>query len=341
MAEMNFLNEQKRLEALISYRILDTDEEADYDDLTEIAAAICDVPIALISFVDKDRQWFKSHYGLNVDQTDRCHSFCSHAIENPEQLMQVEDAQLDQRFHENPLVTGSPDIRFYAGMPLLDKDGFALGSLCVIDQIPRLLTQIQQKALRTLAQQVIDKLSLRRNNRELQIINQQLTEINGKLRQTEERLNKANTELTESKERLETILDLVVEGIVITDGNGRITYTNRRNREIFKMDEKRMLTLTNVSPEFNNRRLDGFPLPPTEHPVTIALEKGITTINNEFLVSDQQSNSVYLRMNAVPIRDHNEKITGAIGSFADITDSYFLQQKLKEREVSLRAAISS
>ena len=341
MAEMNFLNEQKRLEALRSYRILDTDEEADYDDLTEIAAAICDTPIALISFVDKDRQWFKSHYGLNVDQTDRCHSFCSHAIQDPEQLMQVEDAQLDQRFHENPLVTGSPDIRFYAGMPLLDKDGFALGSLCVIDQIPRLLTQIQQKALRTLAQQVIDKLSLRRNNRELQIINQQLTEINGKLRQTEERLNKANTELTESKERLETILDLVVEGIVITDGNGRITYTNRRNREIFKMDEKRMLTLTNVSPEFNNRRLDGFPLPPTEHPVTIALEKGITTINNEFLVSDQQSNSVYLRMNAVPIRDHNEKITGAIGSFADITDSYFLQQKLKEREVSLRAAISS
>jgi len=98
--------------------------------------------------------------GLNVDQTDRCHSFCSHAIQNPEQLMQVEDAQLDQRFHENPLVTGSPDIRFYAGMPLLDKDGFALGSLCVIDQKPRLLTQVQQKALRTLAQQVIDKLSL-------------------------------------------------------------------------------------------------------------------------------------------------------------------------------------
>lgn len=338
---MNFLNEQKRLEALRSYRILDTDEEADYDDLTEIAAAICDTPIALISFVDKDRQWFKSHYGLDVHQTERCHSFCSHAIQNPEKLMQVEDAQLDQRFHDNPLVTGSPDIRFYAGMPLLDKDGFALGSLCVIDQKPKLLTQIQQKALRTLAQQVIDKLSLRRNNRKLLKINQQLTETNDKLRETEEILNKTNMELTESKERLQTILDLVVEGIVITDGDGRITYTNRRNREIFKMDEKRMLTLTNVSPEFNNRRLDGSPLPPEEHPVTIALEKGVTTINSEFLVSDQHSNSVYLRMNAVPIKDHNEKITGAIGSFADITDSYFLQQKLKEREVSLRAAISS
>ncbi len=341
MAEMNFLNEQKRLEALRSYRILDTDEEADYDDLTAIAAAVCDTPIALISFVDKNRQWFKSHYGLDVDQTDRCHSFCSHAIQNPEKLMQVEDAQFDQRFHDNPLVTGSPDIRFYAGMPLLDRDGFALGSLCVIDRKPRLLTQIQEKALRTLAQQVIDKLSLRRNNRELLIINQQLTETNSKLRETEERLKKANTELTESKERLQTILDLVVEGIVITDGEGKITYTNSRNREIFKIDEKRMLTLTNVSPELNNRRLDGSPLPPEEHPITIALQTGATTINREFIVSNQHVNSIYLRMNAVPIKDNNEKIIGAIGSFADITDNYFLQQKLKEREVSLRAAISS
>ncbi|MCD9856749.1 ATP-binding protein [Epilithonimonas sp. JDS] len=335
------MNEQKRLEALRSYSILDTDEEADYDDLTEIAAAICDSPIALISFVDKDRQWFKSHYGLDVHQTDRCHSFCSHAIQDPEKLMQVEDAQFDQRFQDNPLVTGSPDIRFYAGMPLLDKDGYALGSLCVIDQKPRVLTQIQQKALRTLAHQVIDKLSLRRNNRELYTINQQLTETNSKLREAEESLKKVNTALTESKERLQTILDLVVEGIVITDGEGNITYTNRRNREIFKIDEKKMLTLTNVSPEFNNRRLDGSPLPPEEHPVTMALNKGATTINNELLVSDQYLNSIYLRMNAVPIKDSQENITGAIGSFADITESYFLQEKLKEREMSLRAAISS
>ena len=338
---MNFLNEQKRLEALRSYSILDTDEEADYDDLTEIAAAICDAPIALISFVDKDRQWFKSHYGLDVHQTDRCHSFCSHAIQDPEKLMQVEDAQFDQRFQDNPLVTGSPDIRFYAGMPLLDKDGYALGSLCVIDQKPRVLTQIQQKALRTLAHQVIDKLSLRRNNKELYTINQQLTETNSKLREAEESLKKVNTALTESKERLQTILDLVVEGIVITDGEGNITFTNRRNREIFKIDEKKMLTLTNVSPEFNNRRLDGSPLPPEEHPVTMALNKGATTINNELLVSDQYLNSIYLRMNAVPIKDSQENITGAIGSFADITESYFLQEKLKEREMSLRAAISS
>jgi len=136
MDDYNSINEQKRLEALYSYDILDTDTEKDFDDLTALAAAICDTPISLISFVDRDRQWFKSHHGLDARQTDRCHSFCSHAIQDPEHLMQVEDAQKDVRFQNNPLVTGSPDIRFYAGMPLLDRDGYALGSLCVIDQRP-------------------------------------------------------------------------------------------------------------------------------------------------------------------------------------------------------------
>lgn len=176
MADVNSLEEQKRLAALRSYHILDTAEEKDYDDLTELASAICDTPIALISFVDKDRQWFKSHYGLEANQTERCHSFCSYAIQNPENLMQVEDARHDRRFQDNPLVTGSPDIRFYAGMPLLDEEGHALGSICVIDHRPRLLNAVQQKALRTLAQQVIDKLSLRKNNVDLLKANQQLVQ---------------------------------------------------------------------------------------------------------------------------------------------------------------------
>jgi len=119
MDDYDLVNEQKRLEALYSYDILDTDTEKDFDDLTALAAAICDTPISLISFVDKDRQWFKSHHGLDARQTDRCHSFCSHVIQDPEHLMQVEDAQKDVRFQDNPLVTGSPDIRFYAGMAML------------------------------------------------------------------------------------------------------------------------------------------------------------------------------------------------------------------------------
>lgn len=341
MADTNSPQEQKRLAALHAYHILDTGQEKDYNELTELAAAICDVPIALISFVDKDRQWFKSHYGLQVNETDRCHSFCSHAIERPEALMQVEDARHDPRFQDNLLVTGSPGIRFYAGMPLLDQEGYALGSLCVIDDKPRLLNDTQQRALRTLARQVIDKLSLRKSNADLRQANQLLQQANLDLRKAEDELKKVNADLLKSKERIQTILDIVGEGIGITDEKGNIVYTNRRNREIFKLDEESMLTLNNASPEWNNRRLDGSPLPAEEHPVSIVLKTGIPVSHYEFMVSDHQQQSLYLRMNATPIQDNHGNITGAIGSFADITDSYLLQQQLKKREESLQVAISS
>lgn len=341
MEDYNSINEQKRLEALYSYDILDTDTEKDFDDLTALAAAICDTPISLISFVDKDRQWFKSHHGLDARQTDRCHSFCSHAIQDPEQLMQVEDAQNDIRFQDNPLVTGSPDIRFYAGMPLLDKEGYALGSLCVIDQKPKLLSKSQQKALQTVANQVVDKLLLRKNNKNLIVANDNLLESNKKLKATEERLKKAVADLKESKDKIQNILDIVGEGISITDSSGTIVYTNRRAQEIFQLDEKSMLHVSGTSTVWNNRRPDGSSLPSDEHPIMIALATGNPVLDYIFLISDHQANSKYLRMNAMPIKDINGEVYGAIGSFADITESYLLQQRLKESENSLKSAISS
>ncbi|KQT18476.1 hypothetical protein ASG31_07080 [Chryseobacterium sp. Leaf404] len=341
MADYNSSDELKRLEALYSYHILDTDTEKDFDELTALAAAICDTPISLISFVDRDRQWFKSHYGLDARQTDRCHSFCSHAIQDPGQLMQIEDARNDFRFQDNPLVTGNPDIRFYAGIPLMDKEGFALGSLCVIDQKPKLLTEVQKKALHTIASQVIDKLLLRRNNRSLFLANKNLTETNEKLRIAEESLKKAVSDLTDSKEKIQNILDIVGEGIGLTDHQGNIVYTNKRNQEIFQMDEKSMLALSNISPEWNNRRSDGSSLPTEEHPITIALNTGNPVLDHILMITDQRGDSKYLRMNAMPVKDADGNVTGAIGSFADITESYLLQQKLKESEESLKSAISS
>ncbi|SOD13764.1 ATP-binding protein [Pedobacter xixiisoli] len=160
--------EQQRLAALKAYQILDTAPEQDYDELTELAAAICGTPIALISLVDEKRQWFKSHTGISVRETERSQSFCAHAIMDPKGLMQVEDANLDERFKANPLVTGSPNIVFYAGMPLVDAEGYALGSLCVIDTQPRKLNDSQQKAMKTLSKQVVDKLRLRRKLIELE-----------------------------------------------------------------------------------------------------------------------------------------------------------------------------
>ncbi|GHE35823.1 PAS domain S-box protein [Sphingobacterium griseoflavum] len=172
--------EQQRLAALKSYNILDTEIESDYEELTELAAAICGTPIALISLVDENRQWFKSHKGIDAKETERSASFCAHAILNPTELMQVEDANQDPRFWNNPLVTGDPHISFYAGMPLVDDDGFALGSLCVIDQQPRKLNDTQRNALQTLSKQVVNKLLLRKRLRELETANQNNIQLHEK-----------------------------------------------------------------------------------------------------------------------------------------------------------------
>jgi len=154
-------NEAARLAALESYDILDTERELAYDDFTSLAAEICDTPIALISLIDDDRQWFKSAYGLALTETPREQSFCGHAVAGTSTLI-VGDATKDERFHDNPLVTGSPDIRFYAGAPLISSDGYALGTLCVIDRVPRILTDGQRNALESLSRQLMAHLELRR-----------------------------------------------------------------------------------------------------------------------------------------------------------------------------------
>lgn len=159
-------NEAKRLEALRRFRILDTPSEPDFDDLAQLAAFICETPIALISLVDADRQWFKARVGLDTPETSRELAFCSYTILGDEPMM-VEDTTVDDRFSGNPLVTSDPHIRFYAGAPLIDREGNALGSLCVIDRKVRTLTPEQIKAMQALSRQVITQLELRRTTAEL------------------------------------------------------------------------------------------------------------------------------------------------------------------------------
>ena len=153
-------NEAERLDALYRCRILDTPAEAEFDDFTELAAHICNVPIALISLIDSDRQWFKSRVGLDAPETHRDMAFCSHAILDTG-LFEIGDTLEDERFRDNPLVTGDPRIRFYAGTPLVTGDGQALGTLCVIDTKPRELSPAQKKALATLGRQVMRQIDLR------------------------------------------------------------------------------------------------------------------------------------------------------------------------------------
>src|SRR6476646_6064250 len=156
------LNEKARIEALHKYRIRDTDPEKAFDDLTILAAHICQTPVALISLIDSERQWFKSRVGIDVTETPREVSFCAVAIQQPN-LFIVPDATKDPRFSTNPFVVSDPKVRFYAGAPFSSSDGHPLGTLCVVDVVPRQLTPSQENALLALSRQVQAQFELRKN----------------------------------------------------------------------------------------------------------------------------------------------------------------------------------
>lgn len=182
IAPKNHPQERERLESLQSYSILDTLPESDYDNLTKLASEICGTPISLISLVDENRQWFKSRHGVDAKETPREQAFCAHAIHDHENVFMIQDARKDERFHDNPLVTGAPNIVFYAGVPLVGKEGLPLGTLCVIDKKPHLLSKSQLESLRALSNQVMNLLALRRNK---QILEHSLKSLEEKNRELE------------------------------------------------------------------------------------------------------------------------------------------------------------
>jgi PAS domain S-box-containing protein len=205
------INEQKRLAALKRYNILDTAPMLEFDDFTQLASLICQTPISLISLVDEARQWFKSRVGIEVCETHRSLSFCQHAIQGTE-LMEIPDAQLDERFCANPLVTGDPYIRFYAGAPLITPDGHRIGTICVIDKSPRQLTGGQRDGLVRLSRHIMRQL-------ESSIDHTKLIQSSEALR--------------ESYERTEQIIDSALDAVVTMDLDGLIISWNPQAEVIF------------------------------------------------------------------------------------------------------------
>ncbi len=222
-------DETSRLEALRNLRMLDTAPEADFDDVTRLASHICGVPIALVSMVDADRQWFKSRVGLEATETPRDMAFCAHAILQRE-LFVVPNALEDERFVNNPLVTGEPNIRFYAGMPLITSDGYAFGTLCVIDRVPRQLTHEQQDALRVLARQVVMQSETRQRVIELE-------HICGAQRETQ-------AALAESEERYRDLFENAHDLIQSVGMDGRFLYVNRAWRDAFGYSDDELNGMT-------------------------------------------------------------------------------------------------
>ena len=201
-------DEADRLKALHSYQILDTVAEQAFDDLVVLAAHICNTPIALVSLVDADRQWFKAKIGLEATETPRELAFCAHAILQPDKPLVVPNTLEDERFATNPLVTSDPKIRFYAGTPITTPEGYALGTLCVIDHVSRDFNPQQVEALQALGRQVSAQIELRRNLSNLVQLNQVLQEAEANLQQAKDELEikvEARTsELRNTNERLQS-----------------------------------------------------------------------------------------------------------------------------------------
>lgn len=162
------LDETSRQRALDMYRVVDSLPEAAYDDIVSLASILCDAPIALVSLIDRERQWFKASHGLDATQTRRDEAFCNHAIGEPAVLMEVSDARKDARFDANPLVTGDLAVRFYAGVPLVTETGAAIGTVCVLDRKPRQLDAAQRSGLQALARLTMTLLDARRHEQELE-----------------------------------------------------------------------------------------------------------------------------------------------------------------------------
>ena len=205
-------DEGERLEELAGYRVLDTAPEAEFDEITRLASWIAETPIALVSLVDADRQWFKSRVGLDAPETSRDMAFCAHAILEPTRTFVVPDASHDTRFRSNPLVTGDPKIRFYAGTPLTTATGRALGTLCVIDRHPRELSPERLGALETLGRVVMSQLRLRQSLIELETQSDDLRALERDLRRSNA-LNMA-------------IFDVTRSLIVLVDRSGRVVRAN-------------------------------------------------------------------------------------------------------------------
>ena len=304
-------NEGRRLDVLQNYGVLDSPPEQALDDLTSLAAQICGAPIALISLVDAHRQWFKAKVGWEIVETPRDISFCGHTIHQRDLLI-VPDATKDKRFSDNPLVTGEPSIRFYAGAPLVSPEDEAMGAVCVIDRVPRTLTPAQQQSLRVLARQVMTHLELHRHMRESAA--------------SEERFRDAQ-DVTERKQAeiaslwLAAIVEFSDDAIIGKDLNSIITSWNRGAEKIFGYSASEMIG-TSIMRLIPDDRGD------EENHILSKIKRGETLEHFETLRKTKDGRLINVSVTASPIKDATGKVIGVSKVARDWTERKRADQRL-------------
>ena len=316
--------EADRLAAVRRLGLLDTVAETRFDRLVDLAATVLGTPIALVSLIDQDRQWFKARVGLDVAETARDIAICAHAIEAPGPgPFVVNDTVVDARFADNPLVTDDPRIRFYAGQVVRDRDGFAVGTLCVIDRRPRHLDDDQRRVLAHLAALVEEELQ-RGHERDLMV------------------------ELALSEQKKSLIVDNLIEGLVLQDNDGRIVEWNRSAGRVLGLSGDELAGRTSVDSRWLATHADGSPWPGVTHPAMVALRTGRPASAAAMGVHRPDGTRVWLSVNAQPIIDESGSTTGVLSVFADVTAEWNakrlsdeLTERLRRSEEMARVSLDS